>query len=586
MNSNQMKGQDQSKQPGQLEQMRLLTAVRLAQAVKRRYEGARLGIGAVTDNGFYYDLDVPASLSEQDLAGVEEEMKQLASSGSSLSCRKVAHEEAVRLLEAAGELLKAEWVQELDREQPLTLVEGDGFIDVLPLTLDEDAVSHELPACKLLSVSGAYWLGDSSRPVLQRIYGAAFSEAAELEDYLAAYEEAQKRDHRKLGKQLQLFMFADEAPGMPFYLPKGTVIRNELEALSREFLQKYRYEEVRTPIMMDRQMWEQSGHWDHYHENMYFCELDHHQFAVKPMNCPGHMLMFKNRLRSYKELPIRLAEFGQVHRHEFSGALNGLLRVRTFCQDDAHIFVRPDQIGQEIGGAIELIKEMYGIFGFEYSLELSTRPESSMGSDEQWEAAEAALSDVLGQSGLPYRLNPGDGAFYGPKIDFHIKDALNRSHQCATIQLDFQMPEKFDLSYVDEHNERQTPIVIHRAVYGSIDRFLGILIEHYAGAFPAWLAPVQVAVITVADRHAAYGAEVCRLLKDAGIRVELDERQEKLGYKIREAQLQKTPYIAVIGDKELVDGTVTVRARGSEQQQLLELGTFLSQLQGILAERK
>ncbi|CAM4414296.1 threonine--tRNA ligase [Paenibacillus tarimensis] len=580
MYDEQMNGRERSKEQGQLEQMRLLAAVRLAQAVKRRHTGARLGIAAATSNGFYYDLEVPQSLTEQDLAGIQEDMKRLASSRSSLSWRRVAREEAVRLLEASGEHLKAEWVKGLDQDYPLSLIEEGGFMDVLSLPLD--AVQLELPAYKLLSVSGAYWLGDSSRPVLQRIYGAAFSCSSELEDYLAAYEEAQKRDHRKLGKQLQLFMFADEAPGMPFYLPKGTVIRNELEALSRGFLQKYGYEEVRTPIMMDRQMWEQSGHWDHYHENMYFCELDHHQFAVKPMNCPGHMLMFKNRLHSYKELPIRFAEFGQVHRHEFSGALNGLLRVRTFCQDDAHIFVRPDQIAQEIGGAIELIKEMYGIFGFEYSLELSTRPESSMGSDEQWEAAEAALSEVLGHSGLPYSLNPGDGAFYGPKIDFHIKDALNRSHQCATIQLDFQMPEKFGLSYVDERNERQTPIVIHRAVYGSIDRFLGILIEHYAGAFPAWLAPVQVVVIPVADRHAAYGAEVCRLLKEEGIRAELDERQEKLGYKIREAQLQKTPYIAVIGDKELADGSVTIRARGSEQQQQLKLEVFLSRLLGIL----
>ena len=374
-------------------------------------------------------------------------------------------------------------------------------------------------------------------------------------------------------------MFAEEAPGMPFFLPKGTVVRQKLEQLARDYLAKYECEEVRTPIIMNRRMWEQSGHWDHYRDNMYFSELDNHQFAVKPMNCPGHMLIFKHRRRSYRELPLRLAEFGQVHRHEFSGALNGLFRVRTFCQDDAHLFVTPDQIEAEIKQVIAMIREIYAIFGFEYRLELSTRPDDSMGSDEQWEAAEKALARVLEDTGLPYSINEGDGAFYGPKIDFHIRDALNRSHQCGTVQLDFQMPEKFELSYVDERNEKQTPIVIHRAVYGSIDRFLGILLEHYAGALPVWLAPVQAIILPVSEAHEAYAAELCRKLTASGIRAEVDERNEKLGYRIREAQMQKIPYTLVVGDAERHSGALQVRRYGRKEQEAYDQAAFIMMMQ-------
>nr|WP_138495386.1 threonine--tRNA ligase [Paenibacillus pinistramenti] len=581
-------------------------ALLLARAVQQLFEGAKLGIPALTEQGFYYDFDVPGGLSEDDLEAIAKEMERLAAEGEAANkaankgankeaeapyeLKSLSLAEALRLFDERGEKWKVEWLQSQPASEPVQVWEQAGFIDVchfgpLPEDLPEDLV-FKRPAFKLLNVSGAYWEGDSSKPMLQRIYGAAFASSKELRQFLAAQEEAQKRDHRKLGKQLELFMFADEAPGMPFYLPKGTVMRNELESLSREFLQKYGYEEVRTPFIMNRQMWEQSGHWEHYRDNMYFSEIDQHQYAVKPMNCPGHMLLYKNKRRSYKELPVRFAEFGQVHRYEYSGALNGLFRVRTFCQDDAHLFVTPDQVEREIRHTLQMVQELYGIFGFEYSLELSTRPDDSMGSDEQWALAERALANVLEASGLPYSLNPGDGAFYGPKIDFHIKDALNRSHQCGTIQLDFQMPEKFGLSYYDERNEKQTPIVIHRAVYGSIDRFLGILIEHYGGAFPAWLAPVQAVIVPVSEEaHAGYAEDVRRKLQEAGIRAEVDARSEKLGYRIREAQMQKVPYTIVIGDAEQQSGSIQVRAFGAQQQEAYEPEAFILALKEKIRAR-
>jgi threonyl-tRNA synthetase len=398
--------------------------------------------------------------------------------------------------------------------------------------------------------------------MLQRVYGTAFPSKKELEEHLFLLEEAKKRDHRKLGKELELFMFSEEAPGMPFFLPKGTIIRNELEQYERGLQTSKDYKEVRTPFIMNQRLWEQSGHWHHYHENMYFTEVDETKFALKPMNCPGHMLVYKNKLHSYRDLPVRMCENGQVHRHEYSGALNGMMRVRTFTQDDAHIFCRPDQIEGEIIEVINLIKEIYGVFGFTYKVELSTRPEDSMGSEELWNSAEQALENVLKSENLDFKLNPGDGAFYGPKIDFHIQDALKRSWQCATIQLDFQMPEKFDLTYVNEDNQKERPVVIHRAIYGSIDRFLGILTEHFAGAFPLWLAPVQVAVLPISSVHNEYAQKLADQLKAAGIRVEADLRGEKIGYKIREAQLQKLPYMLVVGDQEVENNTVAIRKRG------------------------
>jgi len=553
-------------------------------AVRSRFPNAKLGGVEATENGFYCDVDVPRPLTEVDVAAIEAEaLRLLEREKAAPAYRRVAREDAIRLFESRNEPWRAEWVRELAPEGALTCVELGGIADVY--AGNPPASESAVPVFKLLHAAGAYWRGDCANPVLQRIAGLAFADRTQLNEFLAWQEEARLRDHRKLGKQLELFLFAEEAPGMPFYLPNGTTVRNELEMLSRAYLRKYGYEEVRTPMIMERDMWEQSGHWEHYRDNMYFSEMERRSLAVKPMNCPGHMLMFKHKLRSYKELPIRYAEFGQVHRHEFSGALNGLLRVRTFCQDDAHVFVAPEQIESEVLRAIELVKETYAVFGFEYSLELSTRPSDSMGSDEQWEKAEAALEEVLRAAGLPYRLNPGDGAFYGPKIDFHIKDALRRSHQCATIQLDFQMPEKFGLSYVDERNERRTPIVIHRAVYGSIDRFLGILIEHYAGEFPVWLAPVQAIVVPVADRHGSCAEGVRERLVGAGIRAEVDARNEKLGLKIRNAQLRKIPYVAVVGDREAAADLLQIRERGQERQAARSVAEFIAEAVGKIERR-
>ncbi len=553
----------------------------MAQALKRLYPDVKLGVGPVIENGFYYDVDTTAVISSSDLPRIEEEMRKIAAENHPVLRKPVTREEAIRFFEQIGDELKLELIGDIPPGEQVTLYEQGEFVDLCRGPHVES--TGELSAFKLLSVAGAYWRGDSKNKMLTRIYGTAFADQSELEEYLAVLEEAQKRDHRKLGKQLELFMFSEEAPGMPFYLPKGQIIRNELESLSRELLQRYGYEEVRTPLMMNQRLWEESGHWDHYHENMYFTEIDDRSFALKPMNCPGHMLIYKNQLRSYRDLPIRMAEFGQVHRHEFSGALNGMLRVRTFCQDDAHIFVTPDQIEEEIKMIIRQIDEMYAVFGFEYSVELSTRPEKSMGSDEMWEQAENALRRVLQQSDIDYRLNPGDGAFYGPKIDFHIKDALNRSHQCATIQLDFQMPMKFELYYVDENNEKVHPIVIHRAIYGSLDRFFGILIEHYAGAFPAWLAPVQAKIVPVSEKHADYAREVLQELRQAGIRAEIDNRGEKMGYKIRDAQMHKIPYTLVVGDKEREYRAVTVRKYGDADSAASDLGEFIA---GVTAEIK
>ncbi|SFL38369.1 threonyl-tRNA synthetase [Paenibacillus sp. 1_12] len=538
------------------------TAHLMAQAIKRIYgeKAVKLGIGPVIEDGFYYDIDIEKPLSSEDLAAIEQEMGNIVHENLPIVRRVVSRDEAIRTFERLEEPLKLELIHNLPESSVLTIYDQGEFYDLcrgphLPST-------GRIQAFKLLSVAGAYWRGDSNNKMLQRIYGTSFPKKQQLDEHLLKLEEAKKRDHRKLGKELELFMFSEEAPGMPFYLPKGMSIRTELENFSREVQIKQNYQEVRTPLMMNRRMWEQSGHWDHYKENMYFTEVDDTNYALKPMNCPGHMLIFKNTLHSYRELPIRLAEFGQVHRHEFSGALNGMMRVRTFCQDDAHIFVRPDQVEAEISRVIDFIDQIYQVFGFEYTIELSTRPEDSMGSVELWDQAEAALQHVLDQSGIAYRMNEGDGAFYGPKIDFHILDALKRSWQCASIQLDFQMPEKFDLSYIGEDNQKHRPVVIHRAAYGSIDRFIGILTEHYSGAFPVWLAPVQAKIVPVSDVFIDYALQVKQALEAAGIRVEVDIRSEKLGYKIREAQLEKVPYMLVVGENERHSDTVSVRKRG------------------------
>ncbi|WP_088014380.1 threonine--tRNA ligase [Gottfriedia acidiceleris] len=545
-----------------LEMMRHSSAHILAQAVKRLYKGekAAFGVGPVTADGFYYDIDLPVSIKVEDLPKIEKEMEKIIKENLPITRSEVSREEAIKFFTELDDEFKLELIRDLPEDAVISMYTQGEFVDLcrgphVPTT-------GRVKAIKLLSVAGAYWRGDANNKMLQRVYGTAFPSKKELEEHLYLLEEAKKRDHRKLGKELELFMFSEEAPGMPFFLPKGTIIRNELEQYERGLQTSKDYKEVRTPFIMNQRLWEQSGHWHHYHENMYFTEVDETKFALKPMNCPGHMLVYKNKLHSYRDLPVRMCENGQVHRHEYSGALNGMMRVRTFTQDDAHIFCRPDQIEGEIIEVINLIKEIYGVFGFTYKVELSTRPEDSMGSEELWNSAEQALENVLKSENLDFKLNPGDGAFYGPKIDFHIQDALKRSWQCATIQLDFQMPEKFDLTYVNEDNQKERPVVIHRAIYGSIDRFLGILTEHFAGAFPLWLAPVQVAVLPISSVHNDYAQKLADQLKAAGIRVEADLRGEKIGYKIREAQLQKLPYMLVVGDQEVENNTVAIRKRG------------------------
>ncbi|KRG12939.1 threonine--tRNA ligase [Virgibacillus soli] len=548
----------------------------LAQAVKRLFGHVKLGIGPVIEDGFYYDMKLEQSLNSDNLRAIEKEMNKIINENFEIQRIEVPYDEAVRLFVENDEPYKIEILKGLPKDEKITLYKQGEFVDLcrgphLPST-------GLIKAFQLTKVSGAYWRGDHDHNVLQRVYGVAFKNKKALDEHLRFLEEAEKRDHRKLGKQLGLFMFSEEAPGMPFYLAKGQVIRNELENFAREVQSNADYDEVRTPFMMNQELWEKSGHWDHYHENMYFTEVDKTKFALKPMNCPGHMLIFKKNLYSYRDLPIRLAEFGQVHRHEYSGALKGLLRVRTFCQDDAHIFVREDQIESEIKQVFNLIDEVYRTFGFDYSVELSTRPDDSLGDDTLWEISEAALRNVLDQLHVDYQVNAGDGAFYGPKIDFHIKDALKRSHQCGTIQLDFQMPEKFDLTYVSENNEKARPVVIHRAIFGSIDRFFGILIEHFAGAFPVWLAPVQVQIIPVSQVHLDYCLNIHQELKQAGIRVQVDDRNEKLGYKIREAQIQKIPYMVIIGDNEVNAGTVNIREYGEQQSKNEILKNFQAKI--------
>ena len=557
-----------------LEVIRHSTAHLLAQAVKRLFPDAHFGVGPVIENGFYYDIEMSHTLVPEDLAIIEREMKKIVSENLTIVRKEVTREEAKQLF--AHDPLKLELLEAIPEDELVTVYEQGDFYDLCrgPHVPSTNKLQH----FRLMNISGAYWRGDSNNQMLQRIYGVAFASKEDMQEYFQFLEEAEKRNHRKLGKELELFMFSEEAPGMPFYLANGQIIRNELETFLRHLQTAYDYKEVRTPLMMNQRLWEQSGHWQHYKENMYFTQVDEQKFALKPMNCPGHMLIFKNELHSYRDLPIRMAEFGQVHRHEFSGALNGLLRVRTFCQDDAHIFVTPSQIEDEITLALNIIDHVYRVFGFDYEIELSTRPENYMGNLTLWNQAEQALENVLNRLGYPYKINDGDGAFYGPKIDIHIKDAIKRSHQCATVQLDFQLPEKFDLTYVNEENEKVRPVVIHRAVFGSIDRFLGILIEHFAGAFPLWLAPKQVEIIGVSEVHHDYVMKIYKQLQEAGIRVSIDQRNEKLGRKIREAQMKKVPYLLVLGDQEQKDGTVTVRTYKKETLETTSLETFLNQV--------
>ncbi|QDQ03098.1 threonine--tRNA ligase [Lysinibacillus fusiformis] len=565
-----------------IEVIRHSTAHLVAQAIKRLFPAAQFGVGPVIENGFYYDISIAYSLVPSNLQQIEKMMKQIVQENKPILRKEVSREEAKRLF--ANDKLKLELLEDIPENDIVSVYEQGEFYDLCrgPHVTSTGKLQH----FKLMQVSGAYWRGDSQNQMLQRIYGVAFATKEEMNDYFVFLEEAEKRNHRKLGKELDLFMFSEEAPGMPFYLANGQIIRNELESFLRHLQTKYDYKEVRSPLMMNRRLWEQSGHWDHYKENMYFTQVDNQSFALKPMNCPGHMLIFKNERHSYRELPIRMAEFGQVHRHEFSGALNGLLCVRSFCQDDAHIFVTPQQIEDEIVLALKIIDEVYQVFGFQYEIELSTRPDDFMGDIMLWNQAEAALKNVLNHLDYPYKINEGDGAFYGPKIDIHIKDAIKRSHQCATVQLDFQLPEKFDLTYMNEQNEKVRPVVIHRAVFGSIDRFLGILIEHFGGAFPTWLAPQQVKIIGVADSHQIYVQQVMHVLQQEQIRVSEDHRQEKLGKKIRDAQMKKIPYILVLGDKECDNQSVTVRKYGQSELISIPLQQFVEEIKQEIRQKE
>ncbi len=553
----------------------------LAQAVKRLYPGVRLGIGPAIKDGFYYDFDREESFTPEDLEKIEAEMARIVEEDLPMERFELGREEAIAFFSALGEDYKVELIRDLPEDTIISCYRTGEFVDLcagphLPST-------GSVKACKLLSLAGAYWRGSGENPMLQRIYGTSFPKKSLLDQYLHRLEEAKKRDHRKLGRELDLFSVHDEAPGFPFLHPRGMIIRNELEKFWREQHALAGYQEIKTPIILNRVLWERSGHWDHYKENMYFTRIDEQDFAVKPMNCPGSMLLYRLDLHSYRDLPIRLAELGLVHRHEMSGTLHGMMRVRAFTQDDAHIFMLPSQIKEEVAAVIELTDRIYSVFGFDYHVELSTRPEKAMGSEEMWELATTALREVLEERGMAFIINEGDGAFYGPKIDFHLRDSIGRTWQCGTIQLDFQMPEKFDLHYIGEDGQKHRPAVIHRVVYGSIERFMAVLIEHFAGAFPAWLAPVQAVVIPITDRHHAYAASVLKRLREAGIRAESDTRSEKVGYKIREAQLQKIPYMLVVGDKEAEAGSVAVRERAGGDRGSVEVSEFINALLGEIA---
>ena len=550
----------------------------MAQAVKRLYgdKNVKLAIGPAIDNGFYYDFDMDHQLNNEDLLKIEKEMKKIVKENLPIVRKEVTRQEALDFFNAEGETYKIELINDLPEDAMITMYTQGDFTD---LCAGPHVVSTgKVKALKLQSVAGAYWRGSEKNKMLQRIYGTAFEKQADLDAYLKMLEEAAKRDHRKLGKELDLFSLHEEGPGFPFFHPNGMVIRNELINYWREVHRKFGYQEIKTPMILNRKLWETSGHWDHYKENMYFTKIDGEDYAIKPMNCPGGMLVYLTQQHSYRDLPLRLGELGLVHRHELSGALHGLMRVRNFTQDDAHIFMLPSQIEGEIQKTIDLFDQVYSTFGLTYHAELSTRPDDSMGSDEIWEQATNALRNALEHRGLKYVVNEGDGAFYGPKIDFHLTDSIGRTWQCGTIQLDMLMPEKFDLTYVGEDGQKHRPVMIHRVVYGSIERFIGILIENYAGAFPAWLAPVQVKILPISDKYADYAHEIKRKMFDLGIRVEVDDRNEKIGYKIREAQVKKIPYSIIVGESELENKNISVRKRREKDTVTMDTDTFIANL--------
>lgn len=556
----------------------------LAQAVKRLYPGTKLAIGPAIAEGFYYDFDTPRSFTPEDLERIENEMRAIIKEDLPIQRLEVSREEAIRLFQEAGEPYKVELIQELPDEEIISCYRQGEFIDLC--TGPHVPSTGRIKSIKLLNLAGAYWRGNERNKMLQRVYGTSFPKESLLKEYLARLEEAKKRDHRRLGVELGLYSIHEEGPGFPFFHPKGMVLRNELERFWREEHAKRGYQEIKTPIILRQELWERSGHWDHYRENMYFTSIDGENYAIKPMNCPGSIIIYKSRMHSYRELPIRLGELGLVHRHELSGVLHGLMRVRSFTQDDAHIFARPDQLEDEIIGIIDLVEYFYhDIFGFTYHVELSTKPENAMGSDEIWEMATGALQRALERKGLAYKVNEGDGAFYGPKIDFHLRDCLGRTWQCGTIQVDFLMPEKFDLFYVGQDAQRHRPVMVHRVIFGSLERFIAILTEHFAGAFPVWLAPVQVKVLPIADRHHPYAEQITELLLAQNIRAELDARNEKINYKIREAQIQKVPYMLIIGDREVAEEKVGVRHRAWGDLGGMSLAGFLKRIKDEIATK-
>ena len=556
----------------------------LAQAIKRLYPDAKLAIGPSIADGFYYDIDKEVPLTSEDLEKIEAEMKKIVKENLAIERFELPREEAIAFMKEKDEPYKVELIEDLPEDAVISFYRQGEFTDLCagPHLMSTKPVK----AFKLTSLAGAYWRGSEKNKMLQRVYGTAFTKKAELDEYLTMLEEAKKRDHRKIGKELGLFMMSEDGPGFPFFLPKGMVLKNTLMEYWREIHQKAGYQEISTPIILNRRLWETSGHWDHYKENMYTTIIDDEEYAIKPMNCPGGVLVYKSEPRSYRDLPLRLGEVGLVHRHEKSGQLHGLMRVRCFNQDDAHIFMTQDQIKDEIKGVANLIDDVYRLFGFKYHVELSTRPEDSMGSDEDWEVATDALRAALEELGLEYVVNEGDGAFYGPKIDFHLEDSIGRTWQCGTIQLDFQLPLRFELEYTGADGEKHRPIMIHRVVFGSIERFIGILIEHFAGAFPTWLAPVQVKVLPISEKYADYAQKVYEDVQNAGVRVEIDTRSEKIGYKIREAQNQHIPYMLIVGAKEEEEGTVSVRSRFKGDEGSRKLDDFLSDIKTEIKNRE
>ena len=555
----------------------------LAQAVKRLWPEAKLAIGPAIDKGFYYDIDMEHTLTPEDLGKIEKEMSRIVKENLPITKSVMSRQEAIEFFKSKNEDYKVELIEDLPEDAVISCYSQGDFIDLC--AGPHVASTGKVKAFKLQSIAGAYWRGDEKNKMLQRIYGTAFEKKEELDAYLHLLEEAAKRDHRKLGKELGLFVIKEEGPGFPFFLPKGMALRNELENFWREVHHEFDYEEIRTPIILNKQLWETSGHWFHYRENMYTTIIDDEEYAIKPMNCPGGILVYQNEMHSYRDFPLRYAELGLVHRHELSGALHGLFRVRAFTQDDAHVFMLPDQMQSELMKVIELFDRIYSQFGLKYHVELSTKPDNAMGDDAIWEAATEALRNAIEAKGIPYVINPGDGAFYGPKLDYHIEDSLGRTWQCGTIQLDMNLPERFNVEYIGEDGQKHRTIMIHRACFGSMERFIGILTEHYAGAFPTWMAPVQVKILPISEKHVEYANQLAKQMRHDYVRVEVDDRNEKIGYKIRQAQMEKVPYMLVVGDKEMEDNSVNVRKHGGDELGTVSFDEFFNSIKIEIKER-